>query len=90
MLTDRKIRAAFDAWVADRWARQALEPPSETASRVRGHYRRRIRAGLAAEGSTVLAEAVIELEELVIEEAQIGNWQLPRFAETLSRITVPL
>jgi|SRR6516164_7760827 hypothetical protein len=90
MLTERKIRAAFDAWIAERCARQALEPSSETATRVRGHYRRRIRAGIVAEDPAALAEALIELQQLILEEARICRWQLPRFDETISRITVPL
>ena len=90
MLTERKIRIAFEAWVADRWARELAESPSETAAHVRGHYRRRLRAGLAAKGSSYLAEALIELEGLVLEEAQICRWQLPRLRETILRLTEPL
>jgi hypothetical protein len=90
MLTERKIRAAFDAWITERVARQALDPPGETAARVRGHYRRRIHAGLAAEDPAVLAEALIELTRLAMEETQINRWQLPALEEALSRIGEPL
>ena len=69
-----------------------LEPLSESAARFRRYFHRRFRqAALALESdSSLLAEALIELEELIVEEAQIGRWRLPRLQETLSRLTEPL
>jgi hypothetical protein len=90
ILKDRKLRAAWRAWLIDKGTRQALEPPSETAERVRGYYQRQFRRAIECGDSGLLAETLIELEELVLEEARIYRWQLPRLQEALSRLTEPL
>jgi hypothetical protein len=90
MLRDRKLEIAWEAWLTERGVMQALEPASETAQRVRGYFGRQLRAGVKALESDTLAEALIELETLVIEEARIGRWQLPRRQDMLLRITEPL
>ena len=67
-----------------------MQAPSETADRVRRHYRGRIRAGMVAEGPEMLAEALVELYGWVLEEALICKWQLPRLFEAQRRIAQPL
>jgi hypothetical protein len=63
--------------------------PCEVAEKVRKYFGRRFRRGLAESdaGEDELAETLIELEELIIEEASVGKWQLPRFEEMLEKVT---
>jgi hypothetical protein len=67
-----------------------LMRPSETAWRVRGYFGGCFRRALENGNETELGDALAELMGLIIEEAVIGRWQLPRPSESLSRITEPL
>jgi hypothetical protein len=65
--------------------------PTEVAERVRGYFRKRFRkAWENEEGAEELAEALIELQGLIDEEAVIGKWSLPSAQETISRIAEAL
>ena len=94
MLTDRKLRIAWKAYLCELGVMQTLERPSEAviAERFRGYFRLRFMEAVAALSgdSSALAEALSEMLALVMGEEEIVGWQPVELEGARSRITHPL
>ena len=64
----------------------------ELPEMVREYFRNRLgeSSAVLSNDSSKLAEALIEILELIVGESEIAGWRPPALAETLSRITEPL
>jgi hypothetical protein len=94
MLTDRKLRIAWKAYLCELGVMQALERPSqaEVSERVGGYFRLRFMEAVAALSgdSSALAEALSEMLALVMGEEEIVGWKPVELEGARSRITHPL
>jgi hypothetical protein len=75
MRTERRIRIAWKAYLAEAGVMQALERPSETAEWVRKYFRRRLEEAVAVlpGDSSALAEVLSEMLALLMGEEEIGD-----------------
>ena len=71
---------------------RVVKSAEELALLVREYFRRRLEESSAvlSNDSSRLAEALIEILELIVGFSKIADWRPPALAETLSRITEPL
>jgi hypothetical protein len=94
MRTERRVRIAWKAYLAELGVRQMLERPSdaEISERFRRYFRWRLEEaiGVLSDDSSALSEVLIELFLTVTGEDEIVGWRPPAVEETLSRITEPL
>ena len=71
---------------------RVVKSAEELALLVREYFRRRLEESSAvlSNDSSRLAEALIEILELIAGESEIVGWRPPALEQTLSRLTEPL
>ena len=93
MLTDRKLRIAWRAYLADKAVMQRLERPSEAeiAERFRRYFKWRLEEAVEVLGSdsSALAEVLSEMFALVIGEDEVEGWRPVALEDARARIEEP-